>query len=152
VTAGRRKRRPKGGSSPVRGPGSKRARERATVIMVDDDPSVLCALSRLIQVAGFKVLAFDRPSAVLASALPKANACMLVDVNLPEMNGIELCNALAESGRGLPAILMTGRNDSATRRRIAEAHAIATLVKPVDERTLFDAIKRALALSGTTSR
>jgi FixJ family two-component response regulator len=152
VTAGRRKQRPKGGSSPVRGTGSKRARERATVIVVDDDPSVLRALSRLIQAAGFRVLAFDSPSAVLARALPKANACMLVDVNLPEMNGIELCNALAESGRGLPAILMTGRNNSATRRLIAEAHAITTLLKPVEERTLFDAIKRALALSGTKLR
>ena len=152
VAAARPKRRPKGTGTPTQRTGSIKAGEAATVVVVDDDPSVLRALSRLIQAAGFRVLTFDRPSALLASAIPTDNACMVVDINLPEMNGIELCNALAESGRGLPAILMTGRNNSATRRLIAEARAITTLLKPVEERTLFDAIKRALALSGTKLR
>jgi FixJ family two-component response regulator len=120
--------------------------------VVDDDPSVLRALSRLIQTAGFTVLAFDRPSALLASAIPSANACMVVDIGLPEMSGSELCGALAVSGRGLPAILITGRNDSATQRLIEQAHPVAALFKPVDERTLFDAIARALALSGNESK
>jgi FixJ family two-component response regulator len=111
---------------------------------VDDDKSVLRALSRLIKAAGFRVLTFDRPSALLASAIPKANACLVVDINLPEMKGSELCAALAASGRGLPAVLITGRNDSATQRLIEEAHPVAALFKPVDERTLFEAIARAL--------
>jgi two-component system response regulator FixJ len=113
---------------------------------------MLSALARLIQAAGFRVLAFDRPSALLASAIPRANACMVVDINLPEMNGSELCRALAASGRGLPAVLITGRDDFATQRLIEEAQAVAALFKPVDERTLIDAITRALALSGTESR
>jgi FixJ family two-component response regulator len=74
------------------------------VLVLDDDPSVLPALARLVRSAGFKVSTFDRPSALLASQIPKANACMLVDVHLPEMNGIELCKRLAESERGLPVI------------------------------------------------
>ena len=143
---------PKRRRSPARKPNALATRSRATVLVVDDDASVLSALARLIQAAGFRVLAFDRPSALLASAIPRANACMVVDINLPEMNGGELCSALTASGRGLPAVLITGRNDFATQRLIEEAQAVAALFKPVDERTLIDAITRALALSGTESR
>jgi len=112
---------------------------------------VLRALTRLLTAAGFKVLPFDRPSALLANPVPATNACMLVDVNLPEMNGSELCSAMAESGRALPAVLITGRDDSATLRLIAEANAVEALFKPVDERALLDAITRALTHSGTQS-
>jgi CheY-like chemotaxis protein len=144
VTAGQLKRRTKGGSAPIHRTYSITAGEAATVVVVDDDKSVLRALSRLIKAAGFRVLTFDRPSALLESAIPKANACLVVDINLPEMKGSELCAALAASGRGLPAVLITGRNDSATQRLIEEAHPVAALFKPVDERTLFEAIARAL--------
>jgi CheY-like chemotaxis protein len=144
VTAGQLKQRTKGGSTPIHRTYSVRAGKAATVVLVDDDPSVLRALSRLIKGAGFRVLTFDRPSALIASAIPKANACLVVDISLPEMNGRELCAALAASGRGLPAVLITGRNDSATQRLIEEAHPVAALFKPVDERTLFEAIARAL--------
>jgi FixJ family two-component response regulator len=68
-------------------------------------------------------------------------------MNLPEMSGSELCSALAASGRGLPAILITGRNDLATQRLIAKTQVVASLFKPVAERALFDAIARALVLS-----
>jgi FixJ family two-component response regulator len=77
---------------------------------------------------------------------------MVVDINLPEMNGSELCRALAVSGRGLPAILITGRSDSTTQRLIEEAHPVAALFKPIDEQSLFDAIARALALSKNEPR
>jgi CheY-like chemotaxis protein len=99
VAAARPKRRPKGTGTPVQRTYSIKAGEAATVVVVDDDPSVLRALSRLIQAAGFRVLTFDRPSALLASATPRVNACMVVDINLPEMDGSELFSALAASGR-----------------------------------------------------
>ena len=137
---------PKSKKSSARKPNALATRSGATVLVVDDDPSVLSALARLIQAAGFMVLTFDRPSALLASAIPRANACMVVDINLPEMNGSALCSALAATGRGLPSILITGRNDFATQRLIEEAHAVAVLFKPIDERVLFDAIAQALAL------
>jgi FixJ family two-component response regulator len=114
---------------------------------VDDDPSVLRALSRLIQSAGFRVLSFDGPSALLASAIPKVNACLVVDMNLPETSGTELGSALAASGRDLPVVLITGSDDSITHRLIEEAHPVAALFKPIDEVALFDAIARALARS-----
>jgi FixJ family two-component response regulator len=143
---------PKRRKSPARNPNALATRGGAMVLVVDDDASVLSALARLIRAAGFGVLTFERPSALLASAIPRANACMVVDINLPEMNGSELCRTLAASGRGLPAVLITGRNDPATQRLIEEARPVAALFKPVDEATLFDAITRALALSGTESR
>jgi FixJ family two-component response regulator len=124
---------------------------RATVLVVDDDPSILPALARLIRSAGFLVITFDRPSALLAYETPTTNACVLVDIHLPEMNGFELCEKLVESGRGLPAIMITGRNTPETQRMIEQAHPVAALFKPIDEQTLFDAIARALALSNTES-
>ena len=145
VTADQLKRRKKDAGAAAHSTYSIRAGKAATVVVVDDDPSVLRALSRLIQTAGFRVLAFDRPSALIASEIPKADACLIVDLNLPEMNGSELCSALTASGRGLPAILITGRDDSATQRLIKGTHPVAVLLKPVDERALFDAITRALA-------
>jgi FixJ family two-component response regulator len=123
------------------------ATEPSTVVIVDDDPSILRALARLVRAAGFRVLTFDRPSTLLASAIPRTNACMVVDVDLPEMNGSELCRALADSGRALPTILITGRDDSRTRRLIDETRHVAALFKPFDEPTFFDAIARALGCS-----
>jgi PleD family two-component response regulator len=105
--AGRPARRPKNLRISIRRTHARRAAEAATVVVVDDDLSVLRALSRLIQTAGFRVLSFDRPSALLTSAIPTANACLVVDMNFPEMSGTELCSALAALGRGLPAVLIT---------------------------------------------
>jgi FixJ family two-component response regulator len=72
---------------------------RPTVLIIDDDASVLRALARLIRSAGYDVRTFSRPSALLAADLPTANACLVVDVNLPEMNGAELCEAVAQRAR-----------------------------------------------------
>ncbi len=121
--------------------------EAPMVLVVDDDPSARSGLTRLLRASGFRVQSFDRPTALLAAEIPSRNACLVVDVNLPEMNGIELCERLAESSRGLPVILITGQTDERTRRLTERAHAIAVLFKPINERPLLDAIGHALALS-----
>ena len=118
-----------------------------TVLVVDDDPSVLRSLNRLISASGFHVKTFGKPSELIASETPKSNACMVVDIDMPEMNGIEMCEILKRSGRGLPAILITGRTDARTRTLAAQSDAVAVLYKPFDEEPLLDAIGRALALS-----
>jgi FixJ family two-component response regulator len=117
------------------------------VLVVDDDPSVLRSLNRLISACGFNVQTFAKPSDLLASEIPKRNACMVVDINLPEMTGIELCETLKGSGRALPTILITGRNDERIRRLAAQSDAVSVLFKPFDEEPLLDAIGHALALS-----
>ncbi len=120
---------------------------QATVLIVDDDPSVLRSLNRLISVSGFYVKAFGKASELLASEIPRSNACMVVDVDMPEMTGIEMCDVLKASGRGLPAILITGRTDAKTRVTAAQSDAVSVLLKPFGKEPLLDAISRAVALS-----
>jgi two-component system, LuxR family, response regulator FixJ len=119
----------------------------ATVVIVDDDPSTLSSLRRLLVASGFQVQAFDRPSALLASAIPRSNACMVVDINLPEMTGIEMCEKLKSTNRALPTILITGRTDRSVHALAAGSGAVTVLLKPFDQGPLLDAIGRALALS-----
>jgi FixJ family two-component response regulator len=114
------------------------------VLVVDDDPSALGAIVRLIRSAGFKVRGFSHPNALLNERLPPGNICLVADIYLPEMNGIELCHTLAASGRVLPTILITGRNDEMTRRLVESSEAITVLYKPIDEVPLLDAISRCL--------
>jgi len=117
-----------------------------TVIVIDDDLSMLRSLKRLLVASGFQVETFDRPSTLLASSLPHSNACMIVDINLPEMSGIELCETLKISARSLPTILITARTDRQVRSLAASSDAVALLFKPFDNGPLLDAIARALAL------
>jgi FixJ family two-component response regulator len=116
-----------------------------TVLVVDDDPSMLGALGRLIRSAGLDASTFDRPGALLAAEIPTSGACLLLDVHLPEMNGVELYKALVASGHKLPVIMITGHDDARTRRLLQHIETVAILSKPVDEVLLFDAISCARA-------
>ncbi len=106
---------------------------------------MLRALRRLMLSAGFRVMAFDRPRAVLDSELPKSDACLVVDVHLPEMNGVQLCETLVAAGCELPVIMITGHIDQATRELVRQAKAIAVLFKPFTRASLLEAIAAALA-------
>ena len=117
------------------------------MLVVDDDPSVLRSLNRLISASGFHVKAFGRPSELIADEIPKSNACIVADIDMPEMNGIEMCEVLKGSGRCLPTILITGRTDSRTHLMASQADAVAVLFKPFDKAPLLDAISRAISLS-----
>jgi two-component system response regulator FixJ len=92
--------------------------------------------------AGFTVLAFDRPSALLESVIPEADACLVVDVHLPEMTGFELCEAVAASGRLLPTIMITGQVDEATRELAQRACPVAILFKPFSRESLLAALSK----------
>jgi FixJ family two-component response regulator len=118
---------------------------KPALILVEDDSSVLRALRRLMLSAGFRVIAFDRPGAVLASELPTTDACLLVDVHLPEMNGVQLCESLAASGCRLPVIMITGHLDKVTRELAQRSKAVAVLFKPFTRDSLLKAIAAALA-------
>jgi FixJ family two-component response regulator len=117
------------------------------VLVVDDDLSILSSLKRLLSASGFHVKTFGSPSELLATDIPKTNACMVVDIDLPEMNGIEMCKVLKGSGRGLPTILITGKTDARTRSLAEQSDAVAVLFKPFEEEPLLDGIARAIALS-----
>ena len=121
--------------------------EPRTVLVVDDGSRLLRSLARLIRSADVNALTFERPAHLLASEVPKTNACLLLDVHLPEMNGVQLYEKLAVARHDLPVIMMTGRDDPQTRHLLERVSAIAVLIKPFDESLLLDAIFRALALS-----
>ena len=114
------------------------------IIVIDDDPSILRALRRLVSGAGFDVWTFDRPSTLLKSDLPKSGACLIIDIDLPEMNGVELCATLAASGCRLPVILITAHTDEETRRLACDANPIALLIKPFGRELLVNSIESAL--------
>jgi FixJ family two-component response regulator len=116
----------------------------ATIIVVDDDTSIRRALRRQLQILGFNVLDFESAEEFLASEIPTADACLLLDVYMPGMTGIALCRSMAASGRHLPTILISGRDDPQTRKAMREANPIARLLKPFDEKSLLRAIKKAL--------
>jgi FixJ family two-component response regulator len=119
----------------------------AIVLILDDDPSVRRSLRVLISASGFEVETFATPTELLASAISSSNACMVVDIGLPEMSGIEMCQGLKRSGRARPTILISGGTDLIALALAQQSDAVAVLLKPFDEAPLLAAIERALALS-----
>ena len=115
-----------------------------TVLIVDDDASLLRAMQRLLHSLGYQVLVFPSAEAFLAQDAPAADACLLLDIFLPGMSGIELWATLAASGRSIPTVLMTARDDESTRRLVSDIDVAAILYKPFDEDVLHEAIARAL--------
>jgi FixJ family two-component response regulator len=121
------------------------------VILVEDDPSVLRSLRRLLEVSGFRVRAFARPSVLQAAGIPDPNACLIFDVHLPEMTGVDLYQALAASGCRSPLILITGRVDETTRAITKRVDAAAVLIKPFSRDSLLMAIRQGLASAKNSS-
>jgi FixJ family two-component response regulator len=117
----------------------------STILVVDDDPSLLRSLDMLLSASGFQVKTFAKPSELLASEVPRSDACMIVDINLPEVSGFRLSEILKASGIRLPIILITGRIDPAVHRLSEKAGAVALLFKPFEEQDLLDAIGSALS-------
>ena len=115
------------------------------VILVEDDNSVLRALARLIESAGFEVRPFDRPSALSLTDIPKDNACLVFDVHLPEMSGVALYQKLAAAGCRLPLILITAHADPATNSLTESANSVAVLTKPFSRESLLAALRKGLA-------
>jgi FixJ family two-component response regulator len=121
------------------------SRRKPTVIVLDDDLSVCRGLKMHLEILGYKVLVFHRANRLLTSAIPTGDdVCLLADVYLPGMSGIELCRYQSESGRHLPTILMSGRNDEETRRMMRKAKPVSSLFKPFDQTALLRAIGKAI--------
>jgi FixJ family two-component response regulator len=103
------------------------------------------ALRTQLQAAGFNVLVFESAESLLESEFPIENVCLLLDIYLmPRISSVELGRNLAASGRQLPTVLMSARDDDLTLHLMNEAKAVARLFKPFDERALLGAIRKAL--------
>jgi FixJ family two-component response regulator len=117
------------------------------VFIVDDDASVRKALGRLVRAAGYEVELFGCASEFLAREVSIRPACLLLDVRMPGMSGIELQQTLGGTQRDLPIVFITGHGDEAVRERTLAAGAVDVLYKPVDDRVLLAAIEQALSRS-----
>ncbi len=117
---------------------------RPTVLVVDDDASVRKSLQRLLRSAGFAVQTFASGVEFMAHAPFVGSYCLVLDVQMPHMNGLEVQHRLAESGSTLPVIFITAHADSQVRDRTMQAGATAFLVKPFNDHALFNAIEESL--------
>jgi FixJ family two-component response regulator len=114
------------------------------VHVVDDDASVRTALTRLLRAAGHAVSAWDSAGAFLQAGASEARGCIVLDLRMAEMDGLELQRALAQQNPGLPIIFLTGHGDLATGVRAMKAGAVDFLTKPVERETLLAAVANAL--------
>jgi len=116
----------------------------AIVYVVDDDPAVLRSTERLLRSLGFRVLSFASAKEFLDHPRPDAPACLLLDVRLPGLSGLDLQHELNRSGVDIPIIFMTGHGDIPMTVRAMKAGAFEFLTKPVRKQALIDAIRVAL--------
>lgn len=116
-----------------------------TIFLVDDDPSVLKALDRLLRSEGYRVATFACPQAFLSGYDQQQAGCLVLDLTMPRMSGMEVQQRLNETGARLPIVFLVGRGDIPTAVRALKEGAVDFLTKPVADETLFAAIREALA-------
>nr|WP_183182540.1 response regulator [Azospirillum sp. OGB3] len=112
------------------------------VAIVDDDPFIRAALGRLVRSIGYEALAFEGAEAMLSHATLKGFCCVLADLQMPGVNGIELIQTLAGRCPTLPVVAMTAYPSEAIRQRALAAGAVAYLTKPFDATLLETHLSR----------
>jgi FixJ family two-component response regulator len=114
------------------------------VYIVDDEPEVLKALSRQLRTNGWRVEAFESAESFLEHRDLKAEACLVLDISLPGLDGIELQQHLLAMRNAMPIVFLTGRGDIPMSVRAMRAGAANFLTKPVNAADLCDAIRQAM--------
>jgi two-component system response regulator FixJ len=122
------------------------------VHVVDDDAGVRRSLERLLSSAGFAAVSYPTPQSILEAAPGLAAGCILLDVQMPGMDGLMLQAELRARGAGLPVIVMTGQGDVATAVRAMKAGAADFIEKPFSDEVLVTAIEAALGKVGQIGR
>ena len=117
---------------------------KGMVVVIDDDEAIRDSMAALLASAGFVVRTYDSSIKFLKSNDRSTASCLVVDCQMPGVDGIELVDRLASEGEAAPAILMTGNCGPSIRSRAHSAGAVAVLEKPFSEELLLDAIRRAL--------
>lgn len=117
---------------------------RSTVFIVDDDISIRDALCALVRSAGLTAQAFSSAAEFLDAEQPDVPACLVLDVRLPGLSGLELQRELARAGIQIPIIFISGHGDIPMTVRAMKAGAVEFLPKPIREQELLDAIIQAI--------
>ena len=120
-------------------------KRRTIVAVVDDDPSMLKAAADLLDASGCIPSLFASGEEFLASGLAKKANCLLLDIHLDGLSGIELRQQLKSSDPMLPVIFMTALDDEVIRQQALQAGCVACLRKPFPARQLIDAIEKAVS-------
>jgi FixJ family two-component response regulator len=115
------------------------------VFVVDDDPSVRKSLSRRLALAGYRVQEFASAREFLARPPSDGPCCLVLDVRMPDLTGIELQQTLAAAGRRMSIVFVTGHVDVPTSVKAMKGGAVDLLTKPIDREALLAAIARAVA-------
>lgn len=114
------------------------------IAIVDDDHSVREALTSLIRSLGYAAIAFECAEDLLKSKRRHNVSCVIADVQMPEMSGIELYRRLSESAKPIPTILITAYPEDGARERALSAGVIGYLIKPFDDDDLLACVRSAL--------
>jgi two-component system response regulator FixJ len=121
------------------------ANEAVLVSVVDDDAAVRDALGILLRMSGYRVMAYESAVAFLKAEGEKQCDCLVADIRMPDMDGIELQQELNRRGNKIPVIIMTGHGDIPLAVRAMKAGAIDFLEKPFEEEAFLMSLRAALA-------
>ncbi len=116
-----------------------------TVYLVDDDASIRDALALLLSLKGFVSRVFASAEAFLDACRPEWRGCLLTDLRMPGMSGLDLQASLNRTGVTLPVVLLTAHGDVGTTRTALKAGAFDFLEKPVNDEVLVDVLRSAIA-------
>jgi two-component system, LuxR family, response regulator FixJ len=125
---------------------------KPVVHVVDDDAAIRRSLERLLTSAGFTPASYETPMVFLAAASGRLTGCILLDLWMPEIDGLEVQARLRQMGVLLPVIVMTAGGDVQTAVRAMKAGAIDFIEKPFDDEVLLSAIEASLAPAGQGDR
>ena len=117
---------------------------RACVSVIDDDALVLRSLDRLLQARGFEVHTYSSPQAFLEQRHPDAPGCIVMDLSMPGLSGLELQQALVRAADRRPVVFISGRSSVEASVRAMKAGAVDFLTKPFDEAELIAAVHTAV--------
>jgi two-component system response regulator FixJ len=116
--------------------------------LIDDDPAILNSVAGFLRARGFPVQTYSEPADLLEAAKPGISGCVVTDIYMPEMTGLELVAALGERSVTLPTIFMTAHADMTLRTEVSKLAAVAILEKPFKKGALIAAVRSALRIEG----
>ena len=124
---------------------------RNLISVVDDDESIRRTTTFLIESFGFRAAAFESAESFMNSGQLRETSCLILDVQMPGMNGLQLQSELSAAGYGIPIIFVTAHDDKESRGRAMQAGAVAFLGKPFSDEQLLETVRSALSHhNGTT--
>ena len=124
--------------------------DKPTVLIVDDDARMRAAMQRLLKTVGLHFESFATPEDFLRHKLPDGPSCLVLDVRLPGMSGLDLQSKLSDAGIEIPIIFITGHGDIPMTVKAMKSGAAEFLTKPFRDQDLIDAIQQALKSNAET--